>query len=211
MTSIAVLISGRGSNLEAIINAKLPVTIAGVISNNPAAAGLKLAEDNGIPSEVIDHRLFPSRDAFDAKLAVALDAWKPDLIVLAGFMRLLTDAFIQRYQSKLINIHPSLLPAFTGLYTHRRALASGVKIHGCSVHFVTAELDLGPIIIQAAVPVFDTDNEASLSARVLVQEHRILPQAIRWFAQGDLSLIGNRVNFKAEPRSDAVLCVPRVP
>ncbi len=210
MTAVAVLISGRGSNLEAIINAKLPITVVGVISNNPEAPGLKLAQAQGINTQVIDHRSYATREAFDAKVAEALDGWNAKLIVLAGFMRLLTDAFIQRYQGRLINIHPSLLPAFSGLYTHRRALASGVKIHGCSVHFVTAELDRGPIIIQAAVPVYENDNEASLSARVLVQEHRILPQAIRWIAQGDLSLLGNAVNFKSEARSDAVLCVPPV-
>ena len=208
MTSVAVLISGRGSNLKAIIDAQLPVTLSGVISNNPSAPGLKLASAAGIKTKLIDHRTHSSREAFDLALADVLDAWSVDLIVLAGFMRLLSEEFVARYHGRLINIHPSLLPAFTGLHTHRRALECGVKIHGCTVHFVTHELDSGPIIIQAAVPVYQNDNEESLSARVLAEEHRILPQAVRWFAAGELELSGNRVNFKGESRSDAVLCFP---
>lgn len=212
MTNVAVLISGRGSNLKAIIDdAQLPVTLSGVISNTPSAPGLKLASAAGIKTKTIDHRTHPDRASFDHALAEVLDDWSVDLVVLAGFMRLLSQEFVARYQGRLINVHPSLLPAFTGLHTHRRALECGVKIHGCTVHFVTHELDSGPIIIQAAVPVHQNDNEESLSARVLAEEHRILPQAIRWFAAGELELCGNRVNFKRESRSDAVLCFPSSP
>lgn len=196
--NIVVLISGRGSNLAALLATDLPVTVAAVISNRDDARGLAIAQAHGIPGVVVAHRDFASRAAFDAALAAALDAFAPALVVLAGFMRILTPGFVRHYAGRLINIHPSLLPAFTGLDTHRRALEAGVKIHGCTVHFVTPELDHGPIIAQAAVPVLEDDNEESLAARVLVEEHRILPQAIRWFAEGRLVIADGRVRVRRE-------------
>lgn len=195
MKSIVVLISGRGSNLRAIVEARLPLRIARVISNRPGAGGLAIAEGRNIATSVIDHRRFDTREAFDGALASAIDEDAPDLVVLAGFMRVLTAGFVERYRRKLINIHPSLLPAFAGLHTHRRALEAGVKIHGCTVHFVSFALDNGPIVIQAAVPVRDDDDEAALAARVLVEEHRIYPQALHWFAEDRLTIEGNRVRI----------------
>jgi phosphoribosylglycinamide formyltransferase 1 len=186
MKSIAVLISGRGSNLQALAAAPLNARIGLVASNRADAGGLAFAQARGIPTETVDDRAFPSREAFDEALAAPIDRSAPDLVVLAGFMRILGAAFVRRYAGRLLNIHPSLLPAFPGLHTHRKALEEGVKIHGCTVHFVTAELDHGPIIIQAAVPVLPGDDEAKLAARVLEQEHRIYPQAVRWFIDGRL-------------------------
>ncbi len=186
MKSIVVLISGRGSNLEAILKARLSVIVAAVISNNPQAKGLAIARAHGIEALTLDRKQFASREAFDAELASRIAVFKPDLITLAGFMLILGDVFVERFANRIINIHPSLLPAFPGLDTHARALQAGVKIHGCTVHFVTSKLDHGPIIIQAAVPVLAADNEATLAARVLKQEHRIYPQAIRWFAEDRL-------------------------
>ncbi len=188
MKKIVILISGRGSNMQAILEARLPLTVAAVISNDPQAGGLATARGHGIPTSAIDHRAHRDRPAFDAALRTAIDAYTPDLVVLAGFMRILTDDLVNHYRGRLINIHPSLLPAFTGLHTHRRALAAGVKVHGCTVHFVTPELDHGPIVIQAAVPVREDDNEETLAARVLAQEHRIYPQALRWFCAGRLAI-----------------------
>ncbi len=189
MKSIVILISGRGSNMEAIVRARIPgVRVAAVISNRPGAAGLAFAHAHGIATAVVDHATHADRASFDAALAACIDAHAPDLVVLAGFMRVLTDGFVRRYEGRLLNIHPSLLPAFPGLHTHRRALEAGVKLHGATVHFVTAELDDGPIVIQAAVPVRAEDDEAALAARVLAQEHVIYPQAVRWFAEGRLSL-----------------------
>ena len=188
MKNIVILISGRGSNMQAILEARLPLTVAAVISNEPQAAGLAIARARGVATRSVDHRAYAGRAAFDAALAREIDALKPDLVVLAGFMRILTDDFVGRYSGRLLNIHPSLLPAFTGLHTHRRALEAGVKIHGCSVHFVTPHLDHGPIVIQAAVPVLPDDSEDTLAARVLAQEHRIYPQAIRWFCDGRLEI-----------------------
>src|SRR5258705_7051249 len=159
MKKIVILISGRGSNMQALLAARLPVTIAAVISNEPAAAGLATAQRYGVATRVVAHRAYPDRAAFDTALAKEIDEFKPDLVVLAGFMRILTDDFVHRYRGRLINIHPSLLPSFAGLDTHRRALAAGVKVHGCTVHFVTPQLDHGPIVIQAAVPVADNDSE----------------------------------------------------
>jgi phosphoribosylglycinamide formyltransferase-1 len=186
MKSIVVLISGRGSNLDAILKARLPVKVAAVISNNPQANGLAIARAHGIEALTLDHKQFTSREAFDAELALRVAAFKPDLIALAGFMLILGDAFLVRFTNRIVNIHPSLLPAFPGLDTHARALQAGVKIHGCTVHFVTSKLDHGPIIIQAAVPVLAGDSADTLAARVLEQEHRIYPQAIRWFAEDRL-------------------------
>jgi phosphoribosylglycinamide formyltransferase 1 len=184
--SIVILISGRGSNMEALLDAGLPARIAAVISNTPAARGLVTARDRGVATAVVDHRSFPDRERFDAALAAEIDRHCPDLVVLAGFMRILTAPFIERYHGRLMNIHPSLLPAFPGLNTHRRALAAGVRAHGCTVHFVTPQVDSGPIIAQAAVPVLPGDTEEQLAARVLTEEHRIYPQAVRWFCEGRL-------------------------
>ena len=183
MKSIVILISGRGSNMEAILDAGLPLNISAVISNRPDAGGLAIAAKHGVPTCVVDHKAHATREAFDAALAESIDAFVPDYIVLAGFMRILTEDFVERYPRRIVNIHPSLLPAFPGLHTHRQALAAGVKIHGATVHLVTPKLDHGPIIIQAAVPVRADDDEVALARRVLVQEHRIYPQALRWLAE----------------------------
>ena len=212
MKNIVILISGRGSNMEALIAARdagtLPVNIAAVISNRPEALGLETAQRAGITAHFIDHKGFASREAFDAALAECIDQFAPDLVVLAGFMRILTPGFVRRYEGRLLNIHPSLLPSFPGLHTHQRALDEGVRIHGCTVHFVTAELDHGPVVIQAAVPVIDGDDEASLAARILVQEHRIYPQAVRWFAEGKLTLDKGRVRLAAELADDTAFISP---
>jgi phosphoribosylglycinamide formyltransferase-1 len=209
MKRIIILISGRGSNLQAILAARLPVTIAAVISNEPQAAGLAIAQRHGVATRTVDHRAHADRADFDSVLAREIDAFNPDLVVLAGFMRILTDDFVRHYAERLINIHPSLLPAFPGLHTHRRALAAGVKIHGCSVHFVTPQLDCGPIVIQAAVPVLPGDSEDALAARVLAQEHRIYPQAIRWFCDGRLEITPHAtVALKAGRASGGALIAP---
>jgi phosphoribosylglycinamide formyltransferase 1 len=210
MKSIVVLISGRGSNLEAILKARLPVKIATVISNNPQAKGLSIAKAHGIRTLALDHKQFAGRDAFDAELASRIAAFKPDLIALAGFMLILGDAFVERFADRIINIHPSLLPAFPGLDTHAKALRAGVKIHGCTVHFVTSKLDHGPIIIQAAVPVLAADNEGTLAQRVLEQEHRIYPQAIRWFAEGRLVIEKQGVRVVGAEVAHAALFSPGV-
>jgi phosphoribosylglycinamide formyltransferase-1 len=186
MKSIVILISGRGSNMEAIVDAGLPARISAVISNRPDAGGLAFAQRRGIPAHAVDHRAFGSREAFEDALADSIERFRPDLVVLAGFMRVLGERFLARYGNRLLNIHPSLLPAFPGLHTHRRALEAGVKVHGCTVHFVTPALDHGPIVMQAAVPVLAADDEASLAARVLVQEHRIYPMSVRWFVEDRL-------------------------
>jgi len=214
MKKIVILISGRGSNMEALIAARdtgqLPVNIAAVISNRPDALGLETAAKAGITAHFIDHKAFAGRESFDAALAECIDSFTPDLVVLAGFMRILSDGFVRHYAGRLVNIHPSLLPSFPGLHTHRRALEEGVRIHGCTVHFVTPTLDHGPVIIQAAVPVLDRDDEASLAARVLRQEHRIYPQAVRWFAEDRLRLENGRVRLAAELADGAVLIAPEV-
>ncbi len=212
MKSIVILISGRGSNMQAILEADLPIRVSAVVSNNPDAPGLDIARRHGVPVEVVNHRDHDSRDAFDAQLAAGIDRHSPDLVVLAGFMRILTPGFVTHYAGRLINVHPSLLPAFTGLNTHARALAEGVKIHGCTAHFVTPHLDKGPIIAQAAVPVLAGDTEQSLAARVLAQEHVIYPQAIRWFAEGRLRITpdGN-VILKNQPPMETALISPQEP
>ncbi|MEJ6004506.1 phosphoribosylglycinamide formyltransferase [Paucibacter sp. AS339] len=196
MKSIVILISGRGSNMEAIVRACAaegwPARIAAVISNRPGAAGLAFAAQHGIATAVVDHKAFADRDAFDAELQRVIDGYAPDLLVLAGFMRILTPGFTAHYADRMLNIHPSLLPAFTGLHTHARALEMGCKFVGATVHFVTAELDHGAIVAQAVVPVQAGDDEASLSGRVLKLEHRMYPQAVRWFVEGQL-LIENGV------------------
>jgi len=201
LKSIVILISGRGSNMQAILEAELPVRIAAVISSNPNALGLEIARQHDIPTHALNHRDHESREEFDTALAARIDGFNPDLVVLAGFMRILTPNFVNYYNGRLINIHPSLLPAFTGLNTHARALTEGVKIHGCTVHFVTPNLDKGPIIVQAAVPVLPGDTEEMLGARVLEQEHKIYPQAIRWFAEDRLTVTpdGNVILQNQQP------------
>lgn len=201
-SNIVVLVSGRGSNLQAIIDQSeqdLPVRIAAVISDEPKAVALERAGRAAIPTHIVDRRAFPSRQAFERVLQATIDSVQPALVVLAGFMRILTKDFVARYQGKMINIHPSLLPAFPGLNTHARALAAGHRRHGASVHFVTEEVDGGPIIAQAAVPILPGDTEAILAKRVLAQEHRILPEAIRWFVQGELSIDGKVVLRRGKP------------
>lgn len=174
--------------MEALLKAGLPARICAVISNDPAAKGLATAAAHDIPTAVVDHRTYATREAFDAALAQAVDMHQADLVVLAGFMRILTMAFVGRYAGRMVNIHPSLLPSFPGLHTHRQALKAGVRIHGCTVHFVTPQLDHGPVIIQAAVPVLPGDTEDSLAARVLVEEHRIYPQALRWLCEDRVTI-----------------------
>ena len=174
--------------MASLIAAKLPAQICAVISNYPAAKGLVTATDHGITTAVVDHRQYQQRADFDAALAQTIDVHRPDIVVLAGFMRVLTEDFVNRYRGRLINIHPSLLPSFTGLHTHRQALAAGARVHGCTVHFVTPQLDHGPIIIQAAVPVLPGDDEDALAARVLTEEHRIYPQALRWLCEDRITL-----------------------
>jgi phosphoribosylglycinamide formyltransferase-1 len=197
MKRIVILISGRGSNMQAMLKVAAaehwPAHIAAVISNQPNAAGLDVARAAGIATSAINHRDYPYREQFDAALAELIDQYSPDLIVLAGFMRILTPGFVNRFFGRLINIHPSLLPSFPGLHTHQQAIDAGVKVHGATVHFVTAELDHGPIIAQATVPVLDDDTEDTLAARVLEQEHRIYPQAVRDLMSDTLKLVDGRV------------------
>jgi phosphoribosylglycinamide formyltransferase-1 len=190
--SVVVLISGRGSNMQALIEADLPVSA--VISNRADAGGLAIAARHGVATGIVEHRGYPSREVFDAALAAEIDRHAPKLVALAGFMRILTPQFVARYAGRLVNIHPSLLPSFTGLDTHARAIEAGVKLHGCTVHFVVAEVDHGPIVAQAAVPVLADDTADTLAARVLREEHRIYPQAVRWFLEGRLAVRGNRVD-----------------
>jgi phosphoribosylglycinamide formyltransferase-1 len=202
MKRLVILISGRGSNMTAILDAvddgKIAGEVMAVISNRPDAAGLATAADRAIATVSIDHRGYPDRDAFENALAAAIDAHAPDLIILAGFMRILSEAFVDRYAGRMINIHPSLLPTYPGLDTHTRALADGVRIHGCTVHFVTDDVDHGPIIAQAAVPVRSDDDAKTLAARVLEAEHRTLVAAVGWFCAGRLVIDGARVRVKNE-------------
>jgi phosphoribosylglycinamide formyltransferase-1 len=197
MKSIVILISGGGSNMAAIVERceaeRWPARVAAVISNRADAGGLAKAAERGIATEVVDHRAFASREAFDVALAQRIDRHAPDLVALAGFMRILTPGFVERYDGRLLNIHPSLLPAFPGLHTHRRALEAGCAVHGATVHFVTAALDHGPIVMQAVVPVLDGDDESTLAARVLAQEHVIYPTSVRWFVEGRIALHDGRV------------------
>jgi phosphoribosylglycinamide formyltransferase-1 len=197
MKNIVILISGRGSNMEAIVQActteRWPARIAAVISNKPDATGLQFAQARGIATAVVDHTAYPDRDAFDRALAQAVQEHAPDVLVLAGFMRILTPRFVQQFEGRLVNVHPSLLPAFTGLHTHRRAIEAGCKVAGATVHFVTAELDHGPIIAQATVAVLPGDTEATLSARVLAREHVMYPRAVRWLVSDQLRVAGGVV------------------
>jgi phosphoribosylglycinamide formyltransferase-1 len=210
MKRYVILISGRGSNMQALLDADLPGECAAVISSRAEAPGLALAEATGAATAVVDHKAFFSgREAFDAALAAEIDRHQPDLVVLAGFMRVLGDGFVRRYEGRLLNIHPSLLPLFPGLCTHRSALAAGVRVHGCTVHFVTPSLDSGPIVIQAAVPVLAGDTEAVLAARVLAQEHVIYPRAVRWFLAGRLRLEDGRVALAGEQALTSALLAPQ--
>jgi len=212
MKSIVILISGRGSNMQAIVNAarreQWPCRIAAVVSNRADAAGLSFAAQQGIPTAVVPSKEFASRDAFDAELRAAIDSFAPDLVVLAGFMRILTPAFVAHYAGRMLNIHPSLLPAFPGLATHRQALAAGAQTHGATVHFVTAELDHGPIVDQASVPVLPGDSEETLAQRVLEQEHVIYPRAVRRFVEGRLHVDADGVVHTAPVASDTCAHVP---
>ena len=206
MKRIVVLISGRGSNMEALLAAALP--IAAVVSNVPGAGGLEIAQRRGVATSVVDHKSYAAREDFDEALRAEIDRHAPDLVVLAGFMRVLTEATVRHYDGRMLNIHPSLLPAYPGLHTHRRALDDGVRVHGCTVHFVTPELDLGPIVIQAAVPVMPGDTEDSLAARVLEQEHVVYPQSVRWFCEDRLSIADGRVRIARAAKARGALLSP---
>ncbi|MFP3602995.1 phosphoribosylglycinamide formyltransferase [Paraburkholderia sp. SIMBA_053] len=199
MKKLVILISGRGSNMEAIVRAcsdeGWAAQVAAVIANRPDAVGLAFAASHGIATAVVDHRQFPDRDSFDSALAEQIDRFSPDLVALAGFMRVLTDGFVDRYAGRMLNVHPSLLPSFPGLKTHQQALDAGVRLHGASVHFVTSQLDHGPIVAQSAVPVVAGDTPATLADRVLATEHIIYPRAVRWFVEGRLALDGLRVTL----------------
>jgi len=195
--NITVLISGRGSNLASLLESReLGGKIVRVVSNRADAGGLAIALSHGIATSVVEHRAFADREAFENALAAAIDADSPDLVVLAGFMRVLGAPFIARYAGRMINIHPSLLPAYPGLHTHRRALADGVRVHGCTVHFVTPEVDVGPIVAQGAVRVREDDDETTLAARVLAVEHILLPRVVRWYCEGRLVVEGRRVHVR---------------
>ena len=209
---VGVLVSGRGSNLQALIDAArqpgFPARIALVVSNQPEALGLRRAAEASLPTAVIDHRAYPSRAAFEETLTAALEDAGVELAALAGFMRVLGDGFVSHWRDRLINIHPSLLPAFPGLDTHARALAAGVKLHGCSVHFVREEVDHGPIIGQAAVPVLPADDAETLAARVLRAEHRLYPACLRLVAEGRVRVEGNLARAAATTSADSLLINP---
>jgi phosphoribosylglycinamide formyltransferase-1 len=199
MKNIVILISGRGSNMEAIVRARQaegwPARIAAVISNKPDAQGLLFAQAQGIPTAVVPNKDYPTREAFDAALQETIDRYQPDLVVLAGFMRILTAPFVAHYEGRMLNIHPSLLPLFPGLHTHRQALEAGVLEHGATVHFVTAELDHGPAVLQARIPVRTGDTEERLAERLLAQEHMIYPKAVRLFIEDRLSIQDGQVRI----------------
>lgn len=199
MRNIVILISGRGSNMRAVISAaaaeKWPARIAAVISNRADAEGLRFATQHGIATVVVSSKAYAAREAFDAALRAAIDVYTPDLVVLAGFMRILTAGFVEHYAGRMLNIHPSLLPSFPGLATHRQALAAGVKLHGATVHFVTPQLDHGPIVAQTAVPVLVNDTEETLAQRVLEQEHILYPRVVSWFIAGRVQVEGVRVRI----------------
>jgi len=208
MKNIVILISGRGSNMEAIVKVCAaegwPARIAAVISNRPGAGGLAFAAEHGIATAVVDHKAFAERAAFDTELARVIRSYAPDVVVLAGFMRILSADFVRGFEGRLLNIHPSLLPSFPGLHTHQRALEAGCKVAGATVHLVTPELDHGPIIAQAVVPVLPGDTEATLSARVLVREHEIYPRAVRWLVQGELA-VENGLVTQLQGRAQALI------
>jgi phosphoribosylglycinamide formyltransferase-1 len=205
MKNIVILISGRGSNMEAVVRAaeaeQWPARIAAVISNRADAKGLEFAAARGIPTAVVPNKEYPTREAFDAALQAVIDGFAPDLVVLAGFMRILTPGFVEHYDGRMLNIHPSLLPLFPGLHTHEAALAAGHAQHGATVHFVTAELDHGPMVDQATVPVLPGDTPETLAARLLVQEHVLYPRAIRWFIEDKLVVEDGQVYGPHRPRT----------
>ncbi|HUL56123.1 MAG TPA: phosphoribosylglycinamide formyltransferase [Usitatibacter sp.] len=206
-----ILISGRGSNMRSIVEAGTGLDVRAVISNRPDAPGLEWAASRGLAVKVVDHKAFPTREAFDAELARATDGYGAELVVLAGFMRILTDGFISRYPRRIVNIHPSLLPSFPGLHTHARALEAGVKVHGATVHVVTPALDNGPIVVQGVVPVMPGDTEERLAGRVLEVEHRIYPEAVRWFVEGKVEFSGDVVRVRDSGVSTDYLVSPRKP
>lgn len=201
---IAVLVSGSGSNLQAIIDAsergEIPCRVGLVISNKEDAYGLVRAATHGIPTEVVRHKDFPDRESFDARLVETIRASGAELVCLAGFMRILTPVFVRAFPNRILNIHPALLPSFPGTHGPKQALEYGVRFSGCSVHYLDEGVDTGPVIVQAVVPVYDDDTEASLAARILVQEHRIYPMAIRLHFRGKLRIEGRRVRIEGEPR-----------
>ena len=207
-----VLVSGGGTNLQALLDhaaaGRLGATIAGVISNRPEAYALERAATAGVTTRVVDHTAFPDRESYDEVLAEAVAALAPELVVLAGYMRILTPAFVTRFADRMINVHPSLLPAFRGLHTHRKAIEAGCRIHGTTVHFVTNDLDAGPIIAQAATGIAPDDTPDSLARRVQSLEHRLLPQTVRWFADGRLSLREGRVRLNGEDPIPGELIAP---
>jgi phosphoribosylglycinamide formyltransferase-1 len=211
---VAALISGRGSNMTSLIKAArhpaYPAEIALVLSNRPDAGGLARAREAGIATEVVDHKAFPSREAFEAELDRVIRSHRIEIVALAGFMRVLTPGFVERWTGRMLNIHPSLLPSFKGLHTHARALAEGVKLHGCTVHFVVPELDSGPIVAQAAVPVHGTETEDALAARVLAQEHVIYPKALAWLAERRVRLESGRVVFSEPLETEGALVSPAI-
>lgn len=207
MKNIVILISGRGSNMEAVVRALdaegWPARIAAVISNKPEAGGLAFAQARGIPTAVVPSKSFATRAEFDAKLQETIDVFEPDLVVLAGFMRILTAPFVEHYAGRMLNIHPSLLPLFPGLHTHQQALDAGCVEHGATVHFVTAELDHGPAVLQARIPVLSGDTEATLATRLLVEEHKLYPRAVRLFVEDRLVVENGAVRI-VEPGFDAI-------
>jgi phosphoribosylglycinamide formyltransferase-1 len=216
MKNIVILISGRGSNMEAVVRAaeaeQWPARIAAVISNRADAKGLEFAAARGIPTAVVPNKEYPTREAFDAALREVIDGYAPDLVVLAGFMRILTPGFVEHYDGRMLNIHPSLLPLFPGLHTHEAALAAGHAQHGATVHFVTAELDHGPMVDQATVPVLPGDTPETLAARLLVQEHVLYPRAIRWFIEDKLVIEDGQVYGPHRPHaSPATASAPSSP
>lgn len=212
MKNIVILISGRGSNMEAVVRAaeaeQWPARIAAVISNRADAKGLEFAAARSIPTAVVPNRDYPTREAFDAALQTVIDGFAPDLVVLAGFMRILTPGFVEHYSGRMLNIHPSLLPLFPGLHTHEAALAAGHAEHGATVHFVTAELDHGPMVDQASIPVLPGDTPETLAQRLLVQEHVLYPRAIRWFIEDKLTVEDGQVYGPHRPRSLAPSSAP---
>ena len=199
----AVLISGNGSNLQALIDAcqagRIQGELVGVVSNRADAFGLERAKAAGIATQVLSNQAFANRESYDAALIQALESWKPDLLVMAGFMRILTPGFVQHFAGRMLNIHPSLLPKYQGVKTHARAIAAGDTVHGASVHFVTEELDGGPVVLQARVPIFPDDDEVTLAERVLSQEHQIYPLVINWFCQGRLTMVGTQACLDGQP------------
>ncbi|MFB0954234.1 MAG: phosphoribosylglycinamide formyltransferase [Aeromonadaceae bacterium] len=203
MMRFAVLISGNGSNLQALIDAcqagRIQGELVGVVSNRADAFGLERAKAAGIATQVLSNQAFADRESYDAALIQALESWKPDLLVMAGFMRILTPGFVQHFAGRMLNIHPSLLPKYQGVKTHARAIAAGDTVHGASVHFVTEELDGGPVVLQARVPIFPDDDEVTLAERVLSQEHQIYPLVVNWFCQGRLTMVGTQACLDGQP------------